>query len=210
MQSSVNTAIVLCAGRGKRLSPHTDTTPKPLLPVDQISAYAQQQSYFPVESIRCVRQQQIVGTADATVAALEALPSWFTGSFLLTASDYLVPLTFYKSLLEAHQQSDKEIAVSLKRIAGSELSMRSSARFDSRGDVVEIVEKPKPGTAPSQLSANLVFVLPADIVASIVEVKPSPRGEKEIQSAVNSYLQHNGPGFSLEQIAPEEWHPDMC
>jgi len=140
--------------------------------------------------------------------ALLAEPHWFAGSFLLTASDYLVPLPFYKSLLQAFQQSEKAIAVSLKRIDESELAMRSSVRFDDEGNVIEIVEKPAVGTAPSQLSANLVYVLPADIVDAIQHVKPSPRGEKEIQSAVNSYLRQHGSGVSLEQIAPEEWHPD--
>jgi len=176
---------------------------------DQLNAYAKHQIYFPEDSIECVRQEQLAGTADATIAALSAKPEWFTDSFLLTASDYLVPLPFYKSLLSAFHQSRKAIAVSLKRIDESEMAMRSSARFDSDGNVLEVVEKPAAGTAPSQLSANLIYILPADIVAAIRQVQPSPRGEKEIQSAVNSYLQKNGAGFSLEQIAPQEWHPDM-
>jgi len=238
MRSSVATAVVLCAGRGKRLSPHTDTTPKPLLPVnnkptldfilaslqhagikrvvlvthylaEQLNAYAMHQTYFAADAIHCARQEKLAGTADATVAAVTAQPDWFTSPFLLTASDYIVPLPFYKSLLETFQHSQKSIAVSLKRIDQSELAMRSSVRFNGDGDVLEIVEKPAIGTAPSQLSANLIFVLPADIVETLLQVKPSPRGEKEIQSAVNSYLQQNGPGFSLEQIAPTEWHPDI-
>jgi len=205
VRKSVTTAIVLCAGRGKRLSPHTDTTPKPLLPVgnkptldfilnslqhagikrvvlvthylsEQLTAYAKHQTYFPQGSVRCVRQEQLAGTADA---------------------------------LDAFEQSQKAIAVSLKRIDVSELAMRSSVRFDDNGDVLEIVEKPVAGTAPSQLSANLIYVLPADIVEAVHQVKPSPRGEKEIQSAVNSYLQQHGPGFSLEQLAPQEWQPGM-
>jgi len=238
MQNSVTTAIVLCAGRGKRLSPHTDSTPKPLLPVnnkptldfilaslhhagikrivlvthylgEQLHDYAKRQTYFTADAIHCVRQEKLAGTADATVAAVMAQPNWFTSSFLLTASDYIVPLPFYKSLLDAFRQSQKSIAVSVKRIDESELAMRSSVRFDNNGDVLEIVEKPAIGTAPSQLSANLIFVLPEDIVDALHHVKPSPRGEKEVQSAVNSYLQLNGSGFSLEQIAPTEWHPDM-
>lgn len=238
MQDSITTAIVLCAGRGKRLSPHTDTTPKPLLPVnnkptldyilaslqhagikrivlvthylsDQLETYAKHQAFFDNDAVRCVRQVQLAGTADATVAALEAHPTWFTNSFLLTASDYIVPLSFYKSLLDAFVQSQKTVAVSVKRIDESEMTMRSSVRFDDNGDVLEIVEKPAEGTAPSQLSANLIYVLPAGIVEAICHVKPSPRGEKEVQSAVNSYLHEHGSGFSLEQSVPQEWQPDM-
>lgn len=238
VQNAVTTAIVLCAGRGKRLSPHTDNTPKPLLPVkdkptldfvleslqhagikkivlvthylaEQIVAYAAQQAYFPADAVRCVQQEQISGTADATMVALEAEPTWFSDSFLLTASDYLVPMSFYKSLIDAFLQSPKAIAVSIKRIDESELAMRSSIRFDTNGNVLEIVEKPIAGMAPSPLSANLIYVLPADIVDAMRQVQPSPRGEKEMQSAVNSYLQNNGSGFALEQIAPPEWRPDL-
>lgn len=234
----VKSAIVLCAGRGKRLSPHTDAIPKPLLPVnnrptldfilaslkhagierivlvthylsEQIVAYSTNQSYFPADCVHCVRQERLAGTADATLGALTAQPAWFAEPFLLTASDYLVPQAFYKSLLKTYQQSQKAIAVSLKRIDETELAMRSSVRFDNEGNVSEIVEKPAAGTAPSQLSANLIYILPADIVDAIQQVEPSPRGEKEIQSAINSYLQTNGRGASLVQPAPREWHPDM-
>jgi len=233
--SSVQTAIVLCAGRGKRLSPHTDTIPKPLLPVDGkptldfilsalqranikrvvlvthylgelVQDYATHQSFYDSSNIVCVKQSQLAGTADATTAALQAKPDWVDETFLLTASDYLVPPSFYQVLLQAHIQSNKAITVSLKRIDESELAMRSSARFDDNGDVLEVVEKPAPGCAPSALSANLVFVLPPDIAQAIAEVEPSPRGEKEIQSAVNSYLRQHGPGCGLEQVAPQEWN----
>ncbi len=238
LQNSVSTAVVLCAGRGKRLSPHTDSTPKPLLQVnnkptldfilaslqyagikriilvthylsEQLNDYANTQSYFPQSATLCVRQEQLAGTADATVAALVARPDWFDSPFLLTASDYLVPLPFYKSLLDAYQQSRKVVGVSLKRMDEAELAMRSSVRFDDSGDVLEIVEKPAAGMAPSSFSANLIYVLPADIVNDIHQVTPSPRGEKEIQSAVNSYLQANGAAFSLEQVAPSEWEPGL-
>lgn len=235
---SVDTAIVLCAGRGKRLRPYTDTVPKPLLPVngqptldfilealllagikkvvlvthylqEQLVAYTQTQSYFPGDNIICVQQTQLAGTADATTAALRHKAAWFQSDFLLTASDYLVPEDFYQQLLDKFVESDKPIAVSLKRVDESEQALRSSVRFDGNGDVLEVVEKPEAGTAPSALSANLVFVLPADIADVIAEVAPSPRGEKEIQTAINLYLRMHGPACALEQRPPQEWYPGL-
>lgn len=238
----VKSAIVLCAGRGKRLKPHTDNTPKPLLAVsgkptldfvldalsyagieqvvlvthylgEQIEAYARQQSFFPTHAIQCVDQQKLAGTADATLIALEAKPEWFLNSFVLTASDYLVPQAFYHELIQAHGGSQKAIACSLKRIAESEMNMRSSVRFNEKNDIVEVVEKPAPGTAPSPFSANLVFVLPADIKQYIETVDFSERGEKEIQSAINAYIQGSGepllPACGLVQATPAEWHPSL-
>jgi len=232
----MNTAIVLCAGRGKRLKPHTDKTPKPLLPIagkptldfileslviagvtnvvlvthhlaEQIHTYSQQQKYLPLNNITCVEQTQLAGTADAALAALDAKPDWFSNPFILTASDYLVPELFYKLLVDAYKESGKAIAVSVKRLPDEALAARSSVRFDQLGNVLEVVEKPAAGTAPSNLSANLVFVLPPDIITAIRQVEPSARGEKEVQSAVNAYLKANGPGCALEQATPAEWTP---
>lgn len=234
----LTSAIVLCAGRGKRLQPYTDTTPKPLLCVAgkptldfildslqragienvvlvthhlaaQVEAYAQSQSFFPAARIVCIKQQQLAGTADAAMSALALKPEWFSTSFILTASDYLVPPLFYTSLVEAYQNSGKALAISVKRLPEKELAMRSSVRFDHLGQVLEVVEKPAAGNAPSSFSANLVFVLPADIVHAIGRVTPSVRGEKEIQSAINEYLHEHGPGCSLEQQTPAEWSPEL-
>lgn len=234
--NKVSTAIVLCAGRGKRLKPYTDETPKPLLPVAgkptldfilaslkdagivhvvlvthylaaQVQSYALQQKYFSVENMTCVEQPQLGGTADAALSGLEAKPEWFSTPFLLTASDYLVPQLFYKLIVDAHEKSGKAITVSVKRLPDEDLASRSSVRFDHHGNVLEVVEKPAAGTAPSNLSANLVFILPPDIIAAIKLVKPSARGEKEIQSAINAYLVANGPACALEQDTPAEWSP---
>jgi len=236
--TKVSSAIVLCAGRGKRLQPHTDTTPKPLLAVagkptldfildslkragidnvvlvtnhlaEQVKSYAESQAFFPTKRIICVEQQQLAGTADAAKSALDAKPEWFIRPFILTASDYLVPPLFYESIVKIYQDSGKAIAISVKQLPEQEQAMRSSVRFDQHGYVQEIVEKPAAGTAPSIFSANLVFVLPPDIANAISQVEPSVRGEKEIQSAINEYLAEHGPGCSLEQEAPAEWSPAL-
>ncbi|MFT4726091.1 MAG: NDP-sugar pyrophosphorylase family protein [Granulosicoccus sp.] len=235
--TSVDKAILLAAGRGKRLKPHTDNTPKPLLAYhgkatidylmdslqiagindvvlvthylgEQIEAYAQRRAMMSGQRVRCVQQQLLAGTADALQCVLSEYPEFGSDSFLLTATDYLVPKNFFSELLEFHQAHSMGLSVSLKALPESELEGRSSVRFNEDQSIGEIVEKPPAGTAPSLLAANLTFVLPGAIVPYVSQTPVSPRGEKEIQHAINSWIIAGGEARGLLQATPSEWSPD--
>lgn len=233
-QSTVNRAILLAAGRGKRLKPYTDNTPKPLLVhqgkptldylmdslqvagindvvlvthhlADQLEQYAQQRSEASGQRVRCVRQAVLSGTADALQCVLNECPEFEEESFLLSATDYLLPIDFFNELMQFHQSHAMGLSVSMKALPESELAGRSSIRFYDDQSIAEIVEKPPIGTAPSSMGANLTFILPNDMVPYVSKVPVSPRGEKEIQHAINSWLCAGGQGKGLLQATPSEW-----
>jgi len=97
------------------------------------------------------------------------------------------------------------------------LAKRSSVRFahdgcsdHSNSPVVEVVEKPAEGAAPSEFSANLAYVLPPAVLPYLSSVKPSARGEREVQSAINALLAGGGTARGLVQQAPAEWQPESA
>lgn len=230
----ITRAILLAAGRGVRLQPYTDTTPKPLLvhrgkPTldylldsledagvsdvvlvanhlsEQIEKYASLRCASHKQRIRVAFQSQLAGTAHALESAIEQFPDIVSQPFVLSASDYLLPRAFFSELLNFHAVHDAELTVSMKKLDENEMAGRSSIRFFDDQSIVEIVEKPAPGTAPSNIGANLTFVLPANIVAYIEDVPVSRRGEREVQQAINNWLRQGGKAQGLLQAVPAEW-----
>ena len=243
----IDTAVLLAAGRGKRLAPWTDRTPKPLLVhrgrptldlvldsleragisrvvlvthhlAEQFEPYAAQRMAASAQRIVRVRQDRLFGTAHALQCVMYARPELLVTPFLLSATDYLVPPGFYGELLRFHAGHDAPLSVSLKAF-GEDGAARSSVRFADPGpdgedadeptsrEILEIVEKPEPGSAPSAIAANLCFVLPPELLAHVGETEPSPRGEREIQTTINAWLAAGGRGRGMLQPTPPEWAP---
>lgn len=233
----VTKAILLAAGRGDRLKPHTDSTPKPLLVhrgkptldyildsllaagvddvvlvahhlAEQIEQYALLRSAGQSQRIRVAYQAMLAGTAHALESAIDQYPDIIEQPCVLSATDYVVPRPFFVDLLSFHAEHEAELTVSLKALKGlSDTQLRSRVRFVDDGSIVEIVEKPQNSGNADSVGANLSFVLPPSIVHYIEDVAISPRGEREIQQAINNWIRQGGTARGLLQAAPLEWKP---
>ena len=229
----IRAAILLAAGRGKRQRPYTDRTPKPLLPVsgrpmldyvlaavqragieracivtnhleEQIRDYVGDGSRWKMQATYA-HQNELRGNGDALLSVPR---EWIPAEpILVVATDYILEEDSLFELVEMHQKRSADITMSLKECPRQELSARSSVEVSGDWRVRKIIEKPKLEEILSPYAASIMFIFPPAIWEYLPEVEPSPRGEIELQSAVQSMLEDGYQAYGVLQPAPHEWIP---
>jgi glucose-1-phosphate thymidylyltransferase len=210
-------AVVLAAGRGKRLQPLTLTRTKAMLPVLGrpmvarvvetllpagvdglvIVASPDDDEIVPYFGDRCplnlpvqfAFQEQRLGMAHALVQAAPLI----RGAFLLSACDSLTSPAHVADLAARFwSQAAGGAALSVLTLPPEEIPSAGIVAIEN-GRVTRIVEKPRLEDAPSDVGSMPLYVFSERLLALLPEVKPSPRGEYELQDAIQALIDEGAP-----------------
>jgi UDP-N-acetylglucosamine diphosphorylase/glucosamine-1-phosphate N-acetyltransferase len=217
-------AVILAAGKGTRLYPLTDKTPKPVLPVggrpllewmldrvkeaeinevlivtnyleDQIMDRFGDGEAYGIQ-ITYKTQEKAMGTADAFNQAADWVGD---NDFLALYGDHYLKEGVLKRIKDAHIGGEATVAV----LKVEDPSQYGAFAFNGE-KISKIVEKPPKGEEPSKYANVGIYVFPPDVFSFIEETKKSSRGEYEITDTMQLMIDA-GVTLRRHDIKPGEW-----
>ncbi len=219
-------AVVLAAGPGTRLRPHTHTGPKHMLPVankpvmqyiveklasaeireiifivgyreDAIMEHFENGEKFGVK-IDYVKQDKRLGLAHAV-----GLARGLVGGepFVVILGDNLFNMPFSK-IMDLHLKSKAPCSVAISRVDNPQIFGVVKIEGDR---IVDLVEKPKDPPTNYAIAGIYFFSEPELVFDAIDRLKPSSRGEYEITDALKLMLSE---GTTINPIILEGYWKD--
>jgi dTDP-glucose pyrophosphorylase len=208
--------VILAAGQGRRLGQAAGEGSKAMVPIagkpmaarvlEMLAATGIQEylwvvrpddhairALFSGESYSSFRNTFIVQEQPLGMGhALKLAVPWITGDFVVSACDNLLDPQDLKLIARRWRAPGQASAVlTLLEVTPRMLSRMSAVRLEGRR-VLAIVEKPAPGQAPSNIASLPLYWFRREFLPYLEGLKASPRGEFELQDAVQQMIADGG------------------
>ena len=188
------TDILVITGRGKRsLEDHFDRSFELEFYLEEAGKkeeLAQMRAIADMAEIHYVRQGEPRGLGHAVSVAREHVGGQ---PFVVMLGDDIMheKSGILEGMLAAHERTGGSI-LALKRVSQEEISLYGSAAAEPAGDnlvrVHDIVEKPSPEEAPSDLGVMGRYVLSPGIFDALADTPPGRGGEIQLTDAIKLLL----------------------
>jgi UTP--glucose-1-phosphate uridylyltransferase len=197
-------AVIPAAGRGTRLAPATRAVPKELLPLgtrpvlDHVLDELNAAGVARVIVVTAPGKEAVVehlGPNPAVTAVLQREPRGLGHAVLQAAGEvgdepFVVALpdalfggpAALRALLAAADGLDGAIAV--ERVPAGRAHRYGIVGVDADGLITHLVEKPAPGSEPSDLAIAARYVLPPAIFDALRTTEPGAAGEIQLTDAI--------------------------
>lgn len=225
-------AVILAAGKGKRLMPITSSRPKPMIPLagkpileytilglkdagineilvivgykkEAIREYfGNGQGKFDVK-IDYIAQEELLGTANAVNYAKNFVKD---EPFLLTYGDLMIEPKIFKDILEKFKETKIEVLMSLLEVNNPQDYGIITLKSD--GFVEKITEKPLPELNLGNLANAGIYIFDPLIFKAIEKTEKSIRGEYELTDSLEILI-HQLNGNILGYIIKDHFWSDI-
>jgi UTP--glucose-1-phosphate uridylyltransferase len=165
-----------------------------------------------------VRQPQMRGLGDAVLRAADQVPHG--AAFVVALGDAVfeepAPGGLTRRLLRATKEAGATVGLAVQRVPADRIGRYGVVRpanGTSIGDpsvvpISDIVEKPAPGEAPSDLAAAARYVLSADVFDQLRRTPPGKNNEVQLTDALRALIGPERPGVAVP-LAPGEQRHDL-
>jgi len=209
--------VILAAGKGTRLQPLTLTRSKAMAPIigrpmvhwvfdtfytngirDFIFVVSEADielvNYFKENAPEDVKIEFAIQKERKGMAhALECAKDLINEDFILSACDSLVSRTHVRNLMNAYKRCRFKAALTLMEVEEERIPKTGIVEFNGDELITRIIEKPSIENAPSNVASLPLYVLSKDILELLPQVQLSPRGEYELQDAIQMLIDKYGP-----------------
>jgi len=158
------------------------------------------------------RQRQLLGLGHAISCAQS-----FVGNqpFVVALGDSIIGLHAESDVVDrmtrCFRERDAAAVIAFEEVAADEVSQYGIARPKSDAEVFEIadlVEKPRPHEAPSNLAIAARYVLSPAIFGALANTKRGKGGEIQLTDAIRSLIQSGGRAYGV-RLRPGERRYDI-
>ena len=107
---------------------------------------------------------------------------------MVMAGDTAFSFEHIGGLVQFHRASGADASLSLKRLPIERLAASSSVAIDAAGRITQIVEKPTPDTAPSDIASAPLYIYPPSLADYLTRVGLSVRNEYELPDVITMMI----------------------